>query len=391
MCFFAGCLLLTKLGDRLRRKTATERWLEECRKLERDYEMLVRPIDRANQSIMRPWEEENAARVSEYDILCRSIDEENRRRLAPWDAEKALVEANHWKQVRSVEDTNRRILSQWQAESSARQASYEQACRAVELENHRRISARDELEARRQQEHRQRCDEIESKNRLLIAGWEAANAPWIAEQQRWHDCARFAEAEIQRFEYEFMAERQRILSNFQERQAKAVNVCKSFEGVIAEYRRELRQVEIDSKKIQLEEYLDKSLIRDAKLPHVTGVRILALESFGIETAKDVVMLHDQKVPGIGQTLSKRLFDWRERLAKSFRPSQRLPESEERRVAARYAPKLLPLEQALRSAIDELEEIRNSHRAIEADRIKAIATAVQSLAVAEAHFRAMKVV
>jgi hypothetical protein len=103
------------------------------------------------------------------------------------------------------------------------------------------------------------------------------------------------------------------------------------------------------------------------------------------------MLNHQKVPGIGPVLSQRLFDWRDKIASSFRPRQGLPESEKIRVANRYAPVLLPLGQALQSAINDLEAITVSHRASEAERIKAIAAAVQNLAVAEAYIRAMKVV
>ena len=102
------------------------------------------------------------------------------------------------------------------------------------------------------------------------------------------------------------------------------------------------------------------------------------------------MLNSRKVPGIGPVLSQRLFNWRDKLVSSFRPRPGLPESESRRIATRYTPILLPLWQALRSAIDDLEAIAASHRAGEAERITAIATAVQELAVAEAYVRAMEV-
>ena len=147
---------------------------------------------------------------------------------------------------------------------------------------------------------------------------------------------------------------------------------------------------MDSKKIQLEEHLDKALIRQAKLKGITSDRILSLESFGIETAKDVPLLNNQKVPGIGPVLSKRLFDWRNRLAASFRPQQTLPDSEKNRIASRYAPVMLPLGQSIQGAINDLDTIAMSHRTREAEMIKAIAAAVQTLAIAEAHVRAMKV-
>lgn len=192
-------------------------------------------------------------------------------------------------------------------------------------------------------------------------------------------------------EDEWVAQRQVTVSKFQQRKAGADGVLKSHDGARQDDERELRRAEMDSTRIQLEEHLDKSLIRQAKLKGITGDRILSLESFGIETAKDVVLLNNQKVPGIGPVLSQRLFDWHAKLASSFRPRQGLPESESRRVATRYAPVLLPLRQALQSAINDLETITASHLASEAERLKAIAAAVQDLAVAEAYVQAMMTV
>ena len=106
-----------------------------------------------------------------------------------------------------------------------------------------------------------------------------------------------------------------------QRKDEASGIVASHGTVKLDYERELRQAEFDSKKIQLEEHLDKALIRQANLKGITGDRILSLESFGIETAKDVPLLHNQKVPGIGPVLSNRLFDWRDGLMSSFRPQQ----------------------------------------------------------------------
>ena len=156
-----------------------------------------------------------------------------------------------------------------------------------------------------------------------------------------------------------------------------------------DYEKELRQAELDSKKIQMENDLGTFLIRRAKLKGITTDRVLSLESFGIETAKEVPMLNSQKVPGIGPVLSDRLFAWRDSLASSFVPKQTLPEMEKNRIAGRYAPVLLPLGQSIQAAIDELEVIVGSHRAREADLITAIGAAVQSAAIAETHVSAMK--
>ena len=188
-----------------------------------------------------------------------------------------------------------------------------------------------------------------------------------------------------------MKQRSASTSRFQQRGRESVGVLKSHDGTLQDYEQELHQAKKNSTQIQLDQYLDKSLIRVAKIKRITGSLILSLESFGIETAKDVELLNTCKVPGIGPVLSKRLFDWRGRLASSFRPRQGLPESEKSRIANRYAPAIRPLTQAIKTAISDMETIAASHRSHEAERLKAIAGVVQDLAVAEAYVRAMKVV
>lgn len=392
---FGAWWLLMKLTEgallAMAQKTLNKAHEAECTHMDKEYEERVQPIEQANAKLLHAWEAANAARVADHAQLCRVVDDENRRRTAHWEAGKAVIEADYQRVTQEVQQANRRVLAAWEGENAARHAAHDQARREIELENYRHAAAWGTLTASRQAEHNQKCREIDAKNRQLIAAWEAANAPWIGEQKRWRDRASAAETQIKRMENEFVAQRQASISRFQQRKANADGVLKSHDGARQDYERELRQAEMDSKKIQLEEHLDKSLIRPAKLKGITGDRILSLESFGIETAKDVAILHYQKVPGIGPVLSKRLFDWCDKLALSFRPQQGLPESEKRRLAARYAPVLLPLGQAIQAAINDLEAIAASHSACEAEGGKGIAAAVQNLAVAEAYVRAMKVV
>lgn len=395
MFYFGAVWLLLKLTKGMRYAQAQESLRKEhqadCAEMDQDYEKQVRSIERANTKLLDAWKVANAPMIAEHTQKCRAVDDENRRAIARWEAGKAVIEADHERMVYEVEQANSRVLSAWETENAARHAAYHKACAEIEQNNRRLTLAWEALMDSRQAEHRQKCDDIDARNRRTLAAWEAANAPWIAEQTRWRDRASFAQVEIKRMEDGLVAQRQVTVSKFQQRKATADGVLQSHDGARHDYERELRHAEMNSKKIQLEEYLDKSLIRNAKLKGITGDRVLSLESFGIETAKDVAMLNYQKVPGIGQVLSKRLFDWRDKLESSFRPQQGLPESERRRIAARYAPVLLPLGQALQSAINDLEAIAAAHRATEAERIKAIAAAVQDLAIAEAYVRAMNVV
>ncbi|WP_437187811.1 hypothetical protein SH668x_001222 [Planctomicrobium sp. SH668] len=378
------------MRDRMAQESLKKEHQAECDVIDQEYKVRVQPIELANREILKLWESANAAKAAEHVAACKKIDDENRRTIAPWEARKAAIMTDHQWRIHEVEQANRKALADWEAENAARRIAYDGARHKIEVANQRLTSAWEALTASRQAEYRQKCDEIDAANRRRTVEWEAANAPWIVEQKRWYDRVLTIEAEIKQMERELAAQRNAAVSKIQQRKAKVDDVQKSHNGALQDYERDLRQAEMDSKKTQLDEHLDKSMIRGAKLKGITGDRILCLESFGIETAKDVSMLNYQKVPGIGPVLSRRLFDWRDRLASSFRSQQGLPESERRRVASRYAPVLLPLGEALQSAINDLEGIAASHLASEAQRIKAIAAAVQELAVAETYVRAMNV-
>ncbi|MBA4016470.1 MAG: hypothetical protein C0483_04720 [Pirellula sp.] len=392
---FGAWWLIMKGTEEIRRQMALKAHIQahkaEYMRLVYLYRQYIQRIENANAEILDAWNAANGEKSAEYARLCEAVDVENRPSIVSWEAAKAEINADHLRSTQQIEQENRRVLLDWEAENRTRQTTYDQARRKIELENQLRNIDWDLRTAARQAEHRQKCDSIDAMNRKTIEAWESANSPWIAEQKRWRDRESFATATINRLEDGFVAQRRMIISKFQQRKLDVQAVLKSHDGALQDYERELGHAEVNSKKLQLEEHLDKFLIRHAKLKNISGDRILSLESFGIETAKDVTMLNQQKVPGIGSVLSKRLIDWGDKLASSFRPKQGLPESEKRRVASRYAPVLLPLRQALQSAIDDLETIAASHRAREAEQIKAIAAAVQDLAVADAYVRSMKVV
>jgi hypothetical protein len=370
------------------RRSLKKKHEAECAAIDEEYAERVQPIVKANRKLLAAWEAAIADMAAKHARLCGVVDEENRRMIVSWEATKASIEANHERITQEIEQVNYSILLDWEGENAVRKANYDNARRKVELENQRRISAWHALTASRQADHDRKCGEIDGQNRKLITAWETVNAPWIEEQKRWRDRAASAEAELKRSEDELKAQRSVSVMRFQQRKAAADGVIKSHDDVRQDYERDLRQAEINSRNIQLEEYLDKSLIRNAKLKGITDGRINGLESFGVETAKDVAILDHQKVPGIGPVLRQRLTDWRDKLASAFRPQHGLPESEKSRVATRYAPVLLPLGQSLQTAIAALEVITTSHRAAEAERVKSIATIAQELAVAEAYVRTM---
>lgn len=332
----------------------------ECDRMDEEHAELWRPTEEANRRLMEAWQSANSTSTAKYQSLCKGIDDENVRQLAAWEAENA-----------------------------SRLAAYHRIRTEIDQENQRLTAAYEALKAARQAEHDRASREVDAANRRLIADWEASNAPWVAEEKRWRDRAARAESEIRRLESELDTQRAASVARFQQRKGEAGVVAGSHDRAKQEYEKELKQAQLDSKNIQIEEHLDKFLIRQANLKGITGDRILSLESFGIETAKDVRILNRQKVPGIGPVLSQRLFGWRNGLVSSFVPKQSLPESERNRIASRYAPVLLPLAQSIQGAIQDLEGLIASHRACEEKLLKNIGAAAHNLSIAEAHLKAMR--
>ncbi|WP_254510766.1 helix-hairpin-helix domain-containing protein [Anatilimnocola floriformis] len=395
MLAFGMWWLVMKVTHGLRRamllKSLKTEYKAECAHIDFGYAEQLKLIENANRKILDAWNTANATKAHVHAQLCKVVDAENRVRLAPWETIKVSIEAEHARITQGIIQANRRVLLDWEAQKEAIRTAYVQACGRVELENQQRTVAWEAVTASRQLEYRQKCAVVDAENRQTTAAWEAANAPWVDEQKRWRDRKSFAELEIKRLEDELLAQRSMSVSRFQQRKVEIERVLKSHEGARQDYERDLRLAESNSKMVQLDEHLDKSLIRRAKLKGINSGCVLSLASFGIETAKDVPRLKDLKVPKIGKVLSQRLFEWRDKLASTFRPQQGLPESERKRVGSRYAPLLLPLTQALQSAIEDLNVIEASHRAAEAKRMEAIAAAVQDLAVAEATVKVMSVV
>jgi hypothetical protein len=330
-------------------------------------------------------------RSAEYARVCTTVDAENDLLLAKWGAKNAAILASHRRECDEVKEANRRLLANCKAENASRWARYDLLRLEIAEESRQLTSAWEALKATRQAEHERACHEVDAKNRRLITNWEAANTPWVAEAKRWRDRFVNAEAEILRLESDLNRQRTESESRFRQRKDEASGIAARYNNrTKRDYEGELSRAKVDSKKIQLEEHLDKALIRQAKLKGITGDRILSLESFGIETARDVPLLNNQKVPGIGPVLSQRLLDWRDSLAASFRPKSTLPDSEKNRIASRFAPVMLPLGQSIQAAINDLDTIAMSHRAREADLLKALGVAVQNVAIAEAYVRAMNV-
>lgn len=235
-------------------------------------------------------------------------------------------------------------------------------------------------------EHARR--EVDAENARRNAAWEAANPVWSAEEKKWLTLGNSVEAKLKRLEAEFASQLAAGCREFEKKKREADEIVVSYQKASQEYNQELRRAERDARRHQLEEYLDRHLIRDAKLKSITGARILSLESFGVQTANDVAMLQSLKVPGIGPVLTERLVDWRTGLEGRFTPRQTLPEAEKNKIDARYSPVMTPMHEGLSNVIRDLKSLIAAHKSTEKAQMASIGASVQKDAIVKAHLAAL---
>lgn len=94
-------------------------------------------------------------------------------------------------------------------------------------------------------------------------------------------------------------------------------VAQAYLKLPAVRRHQLAQLAEGLRKRQLERHLDLHPIRGSGLEGLAPVRLAALQSYGVETAADVVEAGLRRVPGLDRPLIDRLLGWRRQLEDGF--------------------------------------------------------------------------
>ncbi|MCH6266581.1 hypothetical protein [Neobacillus citreus] len=74
----------------------------------------------------------------------------------------------------------------------------------------------------------------------------------------------------------------------------------------------VKKLEKDQRNSQLNEYLDRFYIKSSSIDSIGPSRKAVLQSYGIETARDVSKQAVLRVPGFGPSLTNNLVEWREK-------------------------------------------------------------------------------
>ena len=112
------------------------------------------------------------------------------------------------------------------------------------------------------------------------------------------------------------------------------------------------------KQAQLSRYLDKYEIDKASIEGIGDGRKRTLQSYGIETAADLLSTTVETVPGFGPKLCGALYAWRRSLEAryKFNPATGIDRRDIDKIEHEMAMERRKLEQAVRSGYEELRQL-----------------------------------
>jgi DNA-binding helix-hairpin-helix protein with protein kinase domain len=155
--------------------------------------------------------------------------------------------------------------------------------------------------------------------------------------------------------------------------------------------RRLQDLETNREGAQLAAFLDRCPLDGADIKGVGEAKITMLQSYGIETAADIVDERVLAVPGIGPTFLKRLKAWRRQQEQRFvfNPKKGVSPTDRATVEQRMLTERARLERALSDGVAQLaafsKEVLERRAALERE----VRSAAEALLRAEADLRAME--
>ncbi|MCZ8514740.1 hypothetical protein O9H85_20390 [Paenibacillus filicis] len=122
----------------------------------------------------------------------------------------------------------------------------------------------------------------------------------------------------------------------------------------------LKSLRSEKRARQLEEYLNKYFLADAQIASIGPSRKSTLQSYGIETAKDVSRDSLLSIQGFGPALTNNLVAWRDSIECEFvfDSNKGMPQSLINEIDREVYHQRLDLESRLTNGKKQLEEITN---------------------------------
>lgn len=138
--------------------------------------------------------------------------------------------------------------------------------------------------------------------------------------------------------------------------ADVLSAIPSYRSIDDRLKEELGKLKSTREARQRAAFLDRFVIRNARIAGVGPVRKATLMSFGIETAADISQFTVRQVPGFGDVMTRNLLDWRHTLDSRFRynPVRNTQDvADEKRLRADFARRKGNLEAVIRNGVRTL--------------------------------------
>lgn len=195
----------------------------------------------------------------------------------------------------------------------------------------------------------------------IFMGWwlvaeDSRSSEYSGEASRRRQAAEQAKAEIQICR----SDANGIVAGYQQQFGKKKSELQAaynrYLRIDQEKREQLQKLEAKKRELQMNEFLDKILIRNHDIPEIKMMRKQALQAYGIESALD--LSYSMNVPGFGRHLISVLLTWRRHCEAGFRfnPAGPLPQKELHELNLRMTDLRRSLEIELRSGPQSLNEI-----------------------------------
>jgi len=113
-------------------------------------------------------------------------------------------------------------------------------------------------------------------------------------------------------------------TNFKNKKHDLENIHQDYINLPALRQRKINELQSQKQKIQLEAFLDKHYIVNAKIPNIGPGRKATLQSYGIFTAADINVKDIYRINGFGSVYTNNLLDWRKSIEIRFKYNPQLP-------------------------------------------------------------------
>ncbi|MES2788536.1 MAG: hypothetical protein V4719_02870 [Planctomycetota bacterium] len=186
----------------------------------------------------------------------------------------------------------------------------------------------------------------------------------------------------------------RILGSIQDIESSRIRMLEDLNKLRVKYEKldgdrkaERLSLEKAKEQIQLQQFLQKHFISQAKLPGIGAVRQAQLESFGIETAAHISKQALSFVPGFGPKMIEVLVEWRSSIARQFHfnVSVGVPQSLIIDLERKYVSIRRDIETRLKLGLSELNSLHSKAESQMRPFRKTIEVLVHEFAQAESDF------